>query len=146
MSAFISSLPFFLFGPSEKLLGSSHTNPVTNSTGNIGYQLCNYDEIVDTCDEQSSRRTRETIPAVVLLFLGNFINGIGSTAFYIVGTPYLDDNIDKAKTPIYFGKFKVILCKFVSIWLARIIFMRLMWLLNFCMSLAWPSRQCLFPI
>ncbi|KAG1664053.1 Solute carrier organic anion transporter family member 4C1 [Nymphon striatum] len=101
-SAFISSLPYFLFGPSEQLLGSSNTNLTVNSTANIGYQLCSPNERIDICEAHASRRTRETLPAVSLLFLGNFINGIGSTAFYIVGTPYLDDNIDKAKTPIYF--------------------------------------------
>ncbi|KAG1650302.1 Solute carrier organic anion transporter family member 3A1 [Nymphon striatum] len=101
-SAFISSLPYFLFGPSEQLSGSSSANLTVNSTENIGYQLCSLNERIDICEEHASRRTRETLPAVSLLFLGNFINGIGSTAFYIVGTPYLDDNIDKVKTPIYF--------------------------------------------
>ncbi|CAM1327796.1 Uncharacterised protein g9587 [Pycnogonum litorale] len=107
ISAVISSMPYFIYGPMDWYTGSSSSNE-TNS----GYQLCQDDHhhrlnftSTGISDEECdvARKTSETTTAVSLLFLGNFINGIGSTAFYIIGTPYLDDNVSKNRIPLYLG-------------------------------------------
>ncbi|KAK8787517.1 hypothetical protein V5799_022717 [Amblyomma americanum] len=43
------------------------------------------------------------IVAVSLLFLANFLNGIGGTTFYISGSTYTDDNVKKKDSPVYFS-------------------------------------------
>ncbi|XP_022653533.1 solute carrier organic anion transporter family member 2B1-like isoform X3 [Varroa jacobsoni] len=43
------------------------------------------------------------IPVVVLLSIGNMLNGIGGVSFYIAGTTYMDDNVKKKNSPIYFA-------------------------------------------
>ncbi|KAG8187162.1 hypothetical protein JTE90_020037 [Oedothorax gibbosus] len=42
-------------------------------------------------------------PAVLMLFIANFLNGFGYVAFYIIGATYLDDNVKKKNSPLYFG-------------------------------------------
>ncbi|XP_003737987.1 solute carrier organic anion transporter family member 1A1 [Galendromus occidentalis] len=43
------------------------------------------------------------LPVQILLSIGNMVNGIGGTAFYIAGVTYTDDNVKKKNSPIYFG-------------------------------------------
>jgi hypothetical protein len=44
-----------------------------------------------------------SILPLVLIFLSQFVLGIGSTLYYALGQPYLDDNVKKTKTPMLLG-------------------------------------------
>ncbi|XP_065566168.1 solute carrier organic anion transporter family member 74D-like isoform X2 [Artemia franciscana] len=46
--------------------------------------------------------TDSWVPAM-LLFLSQFVSGIGSTMFYTLGIPYLDDNTKKKQAPMLLG-------------------------------------------
>jgi hypothetical protein len=39
-----------------------------------------------------------------ILFLANFVAGIGGSLYYTLGVSYMDDNIQKAKTPALISK------------------------------------------
>ena len=39
-------------------------------------------------------------PGMVIIFIGFFISGIGSSFFYSFGIPYIDDNISKENSPV----------------------------------------------
>ena len=39
--------------------------------------------------------------AVVILFIVSFFKGIGFTCYFVIGFPYLDDNVGKKNSPIY---------------------------------------------
>ena len=39
--------------------------------------------------------------AVFFLVLGSFARGLGYTAYFVIGFPYLDDNLKKRQTPLY---------------------------------------------
>jgi hypothetical protein len=40
---------------------------------------------------------------LILIFLSQFVLGIGSTLYYALGQPYLDDNVKKTETPMLLG-------------------------------------------
>lgn len=42
----------------------------------------------------------ETIVPLILIFLSQFVLGIGNTLYYALGQTYLDDNTKKTKTPL----------------------------------------------
>ena len=39
-------------------------------------------------------------PGMVVIFIGFFISGIGSSFFYSFGIPYIDDNVSKQNSPV----------------------------------------------
>jgi hypothetical protein len=45
-----------------------------------------------------------TIVPLVLIFVSQFVAGIGVLLFFSLGGPYLDDNIKKTQSPMLFGK------------------------------------------
>lgn len=40
----------------------------------------------------------------VILFVAQFISGIGQPLYYTLGVSYMDDNIQKSKTPIFISE------------------------------------------
>jgi hypothetical protein len=44
-----------------------------------------------------------SIMPLILIFLSQFVLGIGSTLYYALGQPYLDDNVKKTQTPMLLG-------------------------------------------
>lgn len=44
----------------------------------------------------------------VVLFLAQFVSGIGGPLYYSLGVSYMDDNIQKSKTPALVSKAKLI--------------------------------------
>lgn len=97
VSCFMSAIPYFLYGTATHL-GSQVFN---NSTSMTNYDLC-VPKDSDVCDVQSGSGGHSTvILAVVILWVACFANGLGYTAFYTIGLPYVDDNIKKKNSPIY---------------------------------------------
>jgi len=91
LSCFMCALPYFIYGPAlhflqDTSLGNSSTHQ---------YELCDTDKGIDDCHSTT------VWPAVYIIWLASFVNGIGCTAFYTVGIPYLDDNTSKKNSPLY---------------------------------------------
>jgi hypothetical protein len=62
-------------------------------------RLCIDEPIEQTCDDEI-----HSILPLVLIFLSQFVLGIGNTLFYALGQTYLDDGVEKKKnTPLYLG-------------------------------------------
>jgi hypothetical protein len=59
--------------------------------------LCSARYAADECQE-----TFVVFP-LVLIFLSQFVLGIGNTLYYSLGQSYLDDNTDRVKTPLMLG-------------------------------------------
>ncbi|XP_076326319.1 solute carrier organic anion transporter family member 74D-like [Tachypleus tridentatus] len=95
ISCLVSAQPYFVFGPAFHLL--SKTSGVANETQ---HKFCDFRGNDTSCDTE---HLSSTLPAVSMLFIGSFLNGFGSTAFYTLGTPYLDDNVKKKDSPLYFS-------------------------------------------
>jgi hypothetical protein len=45
-----------------------------------------------------------SIVPLILIFISQFVSGIGVLLFFTLGGPYLDDNMEKTKSPMVFGK------------------------------------------
>ncbi|XP_022238152.1 solute carrier organic anion transporter family member 4C1-like [Limulus polyphemus] len=95
LSCFICALPYMLFGPGTHLQSRTSDFLAEPPT-----QFCTVKGSQEVC---TMSLVSSTIPAIVLLFVGNFLQGFGAIAFYSVGTPYLDDNVKKQDSPLYFG-------------------------------------------
>lgn len=46
--------------------------------------------------------------AVFILFIGSFFRGIGFTCYFVIGFPYLDDNVSKKNSPLYMSVMQAI--------------------------------------
>lgn len=45
-----------------------------------------------------------------IFFLANFVAGMGGSLYYTLGVSYMDDNIQKAKTPALISEYQTIIC------------------------------------
>lgn len=59
----------------------------------------------DQCEERSKNgaHTRTTQTVLVIFFASLLLIGIGATAVYTLGIPYIDDNVATRESPLYFG-------------------------------------------
>lgn len=98
VSAFMSAIPYFIYGPALHFLSKD-----TSDFGSKKQEYCGVEPVEEPCE--NNKGNPAMIPAVTILFIANFINGFGYTAYYIVGTPYLDDNVKKKNSPMYFSRY-----------------------------------------
>jgi hypothetical protein len=64
------------------------------------------DDSLAVCSDTGYEKTCEEIASMmplVLIFLSQFVLGIGTTLYYALGQPYLDDNAKKTQTPMMLG-------------------------------------------
>ena len=89
----LCALPFFLRDRADYEGGW-----VTHKQGDL---LCGSQRgEEENCGDK--HRVRDT-QGMVLVFVGFFISGIGSSFFHSFGIPYIDDNISKNQSPAFLG-------------------------------------------
>ncbi|UYV61530.1 hypothetical protein LAZ67_1005174, partial [Cordylochernes scorpioides] len=88
------ALPYFIYGSSSQFDFRDGPKDTT--------QFCDIytSSIEEKCTIDVS--IIQTIVVIGLFFLGAFFRGFGSTAFYTIGMPFLDDNIEKKNSPFYY--------------------------------------------
>ena len=97
-SSMLTAAPYFIYGPGTHLL--SETKLLTNETK---YEMCSRNNLEENCDE-----TKSTVfLAVVIIWIGSCLNGLGYAAFYSIGLPYIDDNVKKKNSPLYISKLLI---------------------------------------
>lgn len=113
LGCFCSVLPYLIYGPGfiNRDVSASDTstdalalNGLPSMTSEL--KFCAQVESNDGDDPgvaKDETPAPTAIVAVFLLFLANFLNGIGGTAFYIAGATYTDDNVKKKNSPVYFS-------------------------------------------
>ncbi|KAG4073411.1 hypothetical protein HA402_007667 [Bradysia odoriphaga] len=106
LSCFVLVLPHFIYGSGEEALqltqeykdlhaeASVFLNSTVPSTPKGTSKLCLGLIEVEECDELFS------IVPLVLMFMSQFVLGIGTTMYYALGQTYLDDNTKKTNTPM----------------------------------------------
>ncbi|XP_055706952.1 solute carrier organic anion transporter family member 74D isoform X2 [Phlebotomus papatasi] len=112
ISCFILALPHFIYGAGEDALRltkeyqdqfARDTSFTIKNSSNIfsssSQRLCL------TLDSEKSHECDElfTVVPLVLIFLSQFVLGIGNTLYYSLGQAYLDDNTKKTNTPQLLG-------------------------------------------
>ncbi|XP_017789804.1 PREDICTED: solute carrier organic anion transporter family member 4C1-like [Habropoda laboriosa] len=104
-SCFVLALPHFLYGPGRDALALTKEyldqTLLNASTIPDDLAICPRVAKPERCDE-------ETLLDVglfprLLVFLSQFILGIGTTLYYGLGQTYLDDNTKKKNTPMLLG-------------------------------------------
>ncbi|XP_067138889.1 solute carrier organic anion transporter family member 74D-like [Centruroides vittatus] len=99
LSCFMCALPYFIYGPALHLITKDPNELVKPK-----YEYCD-PESNEQCKKEE---VSPTIPAISIIFVANFLCGFGYTAFYAIGTPYLDDNVDKKDSPIYLASMSAL--------------------------------------
>ncbi|XP_052860263.1 solute carrier organic anion transporter family member 74D-like [Anopheles cruzii] len=93
LSCFVNALPHFLFAPNREELEAAAGNWTTVVKGPDN--LCRTERLPPDC----SLDTGNVRPQMVL-FLGSFLSGIGTSLYFTLGVTYLDDNVRKDKVPV----------------------------------------------
>lgn len=99
LSCIMSAIPYYFYGPGIFLLQNSDPTESANKTD---FHLCGFKDSGSECEEGGNHST--VLFAVVILWLSSFFNGLGYTAFYTIGLPYVDDNIKKKNSAMYLSK------------------------------------------
>ncbi|XP_068239487.1 solute carrier organic anion transporter family member 74D-like [Palaemon carinicauda] len=108
LSCFLAAIPHFIYGPGLEAIRvmQTTTSSVNGSSlfeGKQKEELCRTeDDIADPCSD-SDGGGESYVGPVVLLFISQFMVGITVSLFYTLGVTYLDDNINKKKTPMYYA-------------------------------------------
>ncbi|XP_050076984.1 solute carrier organic anion transporter family member 74D [Anopheles maculipalpis] len=108
LSCFILALPHFIYGAGDEALQltKEYIREREEDEARIRSHQ-NYTIMVKSTnrlclDTSSPKQCLETISVVplVLIFLSQFVLGIGNTLYYSLGQTYLDDNTKKTNTPL----------------------------------------------
>ncbi|XP_023302200.2 solute carrier organic anion transporter family member 74D [Lucilia cuprina] len=99
----LTAAPHFLYGPGEDALALTAefgALPDENATMEVleeqrSKTLCRLRGDSIECEEGEGNFAPQ-----VVLFLAQFISGIGGSLYYTLGVSYMDDNIKKSKTPV----------------------------------------------
>lgn len=103
LSVSLTALPYFIYGPAqgEEIEFARNRTISKLMSKKSAFQMCNEPVKVDCSD--TSRATTMTAVAVAIFALSNFFRGFGTSIYFTFGTPYLDDNVSKAKMPTFFA-------------------------------------------
>ncbi|CAN7989023.1 unnamed protein product, partial [Ixodes hexagonus] len=109
IGALSTFMPYTVFGAGTHLLGKEVS---TKGAEEKGPQFCL--QVEGRLESCAARRQSDwsTTGAVAFMFVGNFLNGLGGVACYVVGTTYMDDNVKKKNSALYFGGIYV--CRFIG--------------------------------
>ena len=98
LSCFLSATPYFIYGPATHLLRDNSLLSEGLTKNETKYELCP----AKPSDIDCADGNHSTVwTAVVLLWIGSCFRGLGLTCYYIIGMPYLDDNVSKKSSPLY---------------------------------------------
>ncbi|CAG2102310.1 unnamed protein product [Medioppia subpectinata] len=108
LSCVVNASPYFFYGPGTHLL---YENSMTSKmfTNTTRYEVCA--ESRDSVDCSATGGHSTVWLAVFILILGSALRGIGYSAFWCFGVPFIDDSVSKENSPIYMS-FLVILRMF----------------------------------
>lgn len=103
LSCYILVLPHIVYGAGKSALAvtaeylDEHVYNTTSHSRDDSRAVCSADSYEEACEDMAS------IMPLILIFLSQFVLGIGSTLYYALGQPYLDDNVKKTQTPMLLG-------------------------------------------
>lgn len=101
LGAVSSLLPYVVYGPGRHLLVDvGKSSGVATAT----MQFCGTsDDEAAAASCEASKEDASSLGPLIFFFMGNFLNGLGGAAYYVIGTTYMDDNVKKKNSAVYFG-------------------------------------------
>lgn len=112
LSCYILALPHFIYGAGDDALhltveylqehSSTLVENVTSafSLVNSSTSIHNSQELCGLTKSSQECESLLSIVPLILIFLSQFVLGIGNTLYYSLGQTYLDDNTKKSNTPL----------------------------------------------
>lgn len=105
VSCVVFALPHFIYGPGKDALAltKEHLDQTLLNMTTVSNDLaiCPRVDQPEICDTEA-QLSISYLPRL-LIFLSQFILGIGTTLYYALGQTYLDDNTKKKNTPMLLG-------------------------------------------
>ncbi|XP_015111744.1 solute carrier organic anion transporter family member 4C1 [Diachasma alloeum] len=106
LSCLILAIPHLLYGPGKAALALTQEHLDKNLPQNVTISteylsLCPGEREPEECDEDDMGDAG--ITPRILVFLSQFVLGIGTTLYFGLGQTYLDDNTKKSSTPMLLG-------------------------------------------
>ncbi|XP_059072226.1 uncharacterized protein LOC131873224 [Cryptomeria japonica] len=98
----ITSLPYFIYGPAQESDLELAGNMTLLSKSKNGDQMCLSSFQKEDCSQMGATKLMTAV-AVSCFAISNFFRGFGTSIYFTYGTPYLDDNVSKAKMPSFFA-------------------------------------------
>ncbi|CAG2114593.1 unnamed protein product [Medioppia subpectinata] len=98
LAMFINVLPYMVYGAGTHLLTDDSLLSVTLAKNETRYESCPADPTGIDC---SGGKHSTVWPAFIILLVGGAVKGFGYTTFWVIGTPYIDDNVSKNNSPMY---------------------------------------------
>ena len=95
LSCFLTAVPYFIYGPATHFLNDAKILALNETK----YETCPVDQHDLDCSDGNHHST--VWFAVFVLWLGSFTRGLGYTAYFTIGFPYLDDSVNKNDSPMY---------------------------------------------
>ncbi|CAG2173418.1 unnamed protein product [Oppiella nova] len=97
LSCLMNALPYFIYGPGTHLLYDDSLLSQL-SRNETRYEFC----AANHTDIDCGNGKHSTVwGAVVLLWICSFVRGLGFTAYFVIGFPYIDDNVSKNNSALY---------------------------------------------
>lgn len=110
LSCLVLALPHFIFGPGRDALALTKEyldQTLLNATTlPRDIAICPRTNEPEHCDDEALLDV-SLLPRL-LVFLSQFILGIGTTLYYGLGQTYLDDNTKKKNTPMLLGEYFIV--------------------------------------
>lgn len=97
-SCLLSILPFVVYGPGLHILSAASDTLARKKSDEA--LVCSSGRSSHDCSEGP---TAASYLPFAMFFSANFLNGFGGSTFFIAGSTYMDDNIRKKNSPMYFG-------------------------------------------
>jgi len=109
LSCLVLSLPHFIYGPGKDALALTKEyldqTLLNMTTVPNDLAICPRTDQPELCDAEAMSSV-SYLPRL-LVFISQFILGIGTTLYYGLGQTYLDDNTKKKNTPMLLGKHRL---------------------------------------
>ncbi|KAK9498790.1 hypothetical protein O3M35_003347 [Rhynocoris fuscipes] len=92
LACYVRFIPHLIYGPGDEAeFHSSDSSAIDN--------LCNdVSNVTENCDLNTEGRN-----SAIILYIGQIMTGIGTSAYFTLGATYLDDNVVKRKFPFLQG-------------------------------------------
>ncbi|XP_024880200.1 solute carrier organic anion transporter family member 4C1 [Temnothorax curvispinosus] len=105
LSCLILALPHFIYGPGKDALALTKEyldqTLLNMTTVPENFAICPRTNQPELCDAET-KLSVSYLP-LLLIFISQFVLGIGTTLYYGLGQTYLDDNTKKKNTPMLLG-------------------------------------------
>lgn len=102
LSVMVTSFPYFIYGPAQESDLELAGNITLLSKSKNGDQMCLANFQKEDCSQIGATKLMTAV-AVGCFAISNFFRGFGTSIYFTYGTPYLDDNVSKAKMPSFFA-------------------------------------------